>query len=135
MIANSQTVWNNFSERLNGHGENLANAVEHSIADGIKRAKTNTRERQTWKCQQNASFLVAGDAPKEFIVTRIQQSLICDFGEKPWQEIISHPLCKERDRALMLEVNTHEALGAEMVANAQRVFRGFRERLSQFSQC
>ena len=125
MISHSLPVWNNFSERLGMQGDALSHSIGESIGDGLRRAKCNTRDRQAWKCQQSRTFLVATDAPKDFLLTQIQRRLICDFGQRPWREIISHPLCKERDRFLVLEAKTQDRVTPDMVIAARRIFTVF----------
>ena len=125
MIANSQPVWSNFTDRLGPSGVELTHAIGVSVADSLKQAKSNTRDRQTWKSRQSRTFLVARDAPQDYHLTRLQRSLICDFGELAWREFVSRPLCKERDRILLLEAKTQAPVTKAMIADAQRILSVF----------
>ncbi len=125
MIANSQPVWSNFADRLGSGGVELTQAIGASIIDGLKESKSDTRERQAWKAQQTSTFLVVRDAPQDFLLTRLQSSLICDLREPRWQEFVAHPLCKERDRILLLEAKTQVPVTRAMSANARRILAVF----------
>lgn len=122
MISNSIPVWSNFSVRLGESGSALTQAVARSIEFGLTKARENTHERQTWITQQQNTFRVADDAPKQFHLTQYQLGLICDFGEKAWNDIVSHPLSRERDRVLLLDAMTQDLVTDDMAAAAQQVF-------------
>lgn len=125
MIAYSQPVWSNFADRLGSRGVELTQAIGSSIATGLEQSKADVRDRQAWKAQQTSTFLLAKDAPQSFHLTDLQMSLICDLGERPWREFVSHPLCKERDRILLLEAKTQVPITRAMATDARRIMAVF----------
>lgn len=122
MISNSIPVWSNFSAHLGDPGNTLMQSLARSIELGLIKARENTHERQSWITQQQHTFRVAKDAPKQFHLTQYQLSLICDFGEKAWNDFVSHPLSRERDRLLLLDAMTQDPVTDEMAMSAQQVF-------------
>ena len=125
MVSSSCPVWSNFSTRLGESGYALTETLSGSIEFGLSQAKENTLERQDWIARRRGTFRMAHDAPKPFDLTPYQFGLICDYGEEAWNEFVSHPLCRERDRVLLLEAMTQEEVSEERMASAQQVFTVF----------
>lgn len=116
MTANSSSVWSNFSARIGSDGAELLAALTNSIRVGLRKSHGDTLERQAWKSQQSQVFWVIDDAPKDYYLSAFQRTLICDFGQGEWTEFVALPLCRERDRVLVLEAKTHEPVSSEVRA-------------------
>lgn len=125
MIANSIIVWSNLDHRLGRDGSELQHALARSVSDQLETDRDDTRACQAWKSAQVSTFKVVDDAPRNFRLTSYQQALICDFGHHIWREFLSHPLCKERDRMLVLQVKTQAPVTSEMASAAEQVFSVF----------
>ncbi|MEC7290337.1 MAG: helix-turn-helix transcriptional regulator [Pseudomonadota bacterium] len=125
MIANSTPVWSNFSARLGTDGDRLLGALTDSIRVGLRDFHRDTIERQTWKSHQSSAFWVIGDAPREFSLSHYQRTLICDFGQGAWREFAALPLCRERDRVLVLEAKTQDPICQDVGRFVGKLFSVF----------
>ncbi|MEM6652219.1 MAG: helix-turn-helix transcriptional regulator [Pseudomonadota bacterium] len=125
MCANAVCVWDNFSERMGVHGADLRQAMDESMLTGLDQAREDTLARQAWQVAQSDLFQLHHDAPQSFFLTTYQRQLICDFGEPEWQDFMTYPVCKERDRVLMLSAKTQTPVSADMLASANKVVSVF----------
>lgn len=125
MISNSSLVWSNFKDILGEDGMQLHRALARSVEEMVRIDREDTRACQAWKSGQVSTFNVVHDAPTLFRLTSYQQALICDFRSEPWQTFLAHPLCRERDRMLVLEVKTQDRITQEMGDRAEQIFSVF----------
>ena len=125
MMQNSSMIWTNFDERFGRASDEVVRALQGSISIGIERALENTLELHRWRQSQDGSYQLAGDAPKPFFLTQYQRSIIKEFGEAPWSEIIVLRLARERERILVLEAKTQAQLTHGMIKDAHAVLSVF----------
>ncbi len=122
MLKNSSTVWDNFGERLGGHGHSLSLALEQTMAQALSRHKADAMACQTWKLCQREMFAMVSDAPQAFSLIAAERHVIADFSQEIWLEFVAYPLSVERDRSLVLIAKTHDRLTAPMRQAAEQLF-------------
>lgn len=125
MISNHTLIWDNFSERLGHRGEELNQFFGESLAIALAKSKSDTRTCQTWTTNQKQPFQMIAQAPSDFYLTRYQRQLVCAFGESEWTEFCAVPLCRERDRVLVLVAKTQSAVTKEMMAELNKTLAAF----------
>ncbi|MEL7540451.1 MAG: LuxR C-terminal-related transcriptional regulator [Pseudomonadota bacterium] len=125
MLGNHVTVWDNFTHALGLEGQQLSAAMENSLALALQQEKSDTQVCQRWKTQQRATFQMVTDAPADHYLTRHQKQLPCAFNQPEWRDLFFTPLCRERDRALMLVAMTQSVITPEMKTNITRAQETF----------
>lgn len=122
MQQNSSIVWSNFSACFGEQAGELSMALQDSVSTGLKRARANTLERQTWRLAKDGAYQLCADAPKAFFLTQYQKEIICDFGEPKWREFFVLPLSRERERVLVLEAKTQRPRSKALIEDVRTIF-------------
>ena len=117
MLSNHITVWNNFSDRLGADGDSLSAQMAQSLSIALQREKSDTQACQRWKPQQRSTFRMVADAPVEHFLSEYQRHLPREFGEPEWRDFVVTPLCRERDRTLVIAAKTFAVITPQI--NAQ----------------
>lgn len=125
MQSNHTLIWNNYSERIGRYGEELRHGLAESLSIALANSKSDTRACQAWKVQQTKIFQMIADAPTDFYLTQYQRQLPSAFGEPAWTEFCAYPLCKERDRTLVLIAKTQRWVSTTMIAALGKAFDVF----------
>lgn len=125
MLQNNSMIWTNFEDRFGSHGAEISKILQDSISIGLREARQNTLERQTWRLRQDQSYQLCADAPKTFYLTQYQRTIIRAFGEIEWREFVALPLSRERERVLVLEAKTQDVLSERTIGQARAVFSVF----------
>ena len=125
MQSNYALIWDNYSERIGRYGEELKLSLADSMSIALSRSRANTRECQGWKVEQRMAFQMIGEAPSDFYITQYQRRLLGAFGEREWTEFCAYPLCKERDRTLVLVAKTQSLVTSGMMAALRKMFEVF----------
>lgn len=122
MQVNQDSIWDNFSEILGAADSDLRNARIEALDRAIRQNRQNTMACQTWRTQQVETYRQIEDAPETFCLIEAERNLICDFDQPEWREFVSLPLCKERDRTLLLTAKAHSEVRCEQFGVICRVF-------------
>ncbi len=125
MMSNHVLVWDNYSKRIGTHGKALKMSLAESVSVALAESKSDTQACQEWKIQQTRAFQMIAEAPSDFYLTRYQRQLLAAFGEREWTEFCAYPLCKERDRTLVLVAKTQSEVSAPMIADLSKTFEVF----------
>jgi|GEM_PF-2856688 len=125
MLKNSTVVWSNFKQRFGQQAPKVSRLLQNSVSVGLKRARQNTLELQTWRLGLEKPYCVRADAPNLFFLTKYQRQIICDFGEREWSEFVAQPLSKERERVLVLEAKTQGLVSKRAFEDARTIFSVF----------
>ena len=127
MKSNHVLIWDNYSERMGRYGAELKHELAESLSVALSKSKSDTRACQAWKTQQTQIFQMIADAPADFYLTQYQRNLLSAFGEPEWTEFCAYPLCKERDRTLVLVAKTQRSVSNTMTTAVGKVFQVFSE--------
>ena len=125
MQANHVLIWDNYSDRLGAYGNALKLSLAESVSVALSKSKSDTRACQGWKMQQTRAFQMIAEAPSTFYLTEYQRQLLAAFGEREWTEFCAFPLCKERDRTLILVAKTQSEVSAQMISDLCKTFEVF----------
>lgn len=125
MLENTCPVWDNYSVSLATEAEALGQAMASSLNHALEVSRTDLIDCLDWKFQQTSLFLVVSQAPKDFHLSEHQRRLIEEFGHPAWQEFISYPVCRERDRVLFLTARTQSAVSQKMLRAAHQILDAF----------
>ena len=125
MQSNHVLIWDNYSERIGPYGQALKLSLAGSVSVALTKSKSDTQACQGWKIQQTQAFRIIAEAPSDFYLTEYQRQLLAVFGEREWSEFCAYPLCKERDRTLVLVAKTQDLVSARMVADLCKTFEVF----------
>jgi len=125
MCENSSVIWNNFDNTLGDKAIELTRLITESVRVGLDHKRRDTHERQTWRLSQDRPYRVSADAPKRYYLTEYQRALISDFGEPDWIDFFALSLCKERERMLVLEAKTQDAVSEQRATDARNILSVF----------
>lgn len=123
--ANHQFIWDNFEAHLGAASTQYREAFSEIMTDSLTRLKKNTMRCQLWKTQQIDVFRLAADAPEAFGLTQGQFNLPRAFAQRTWTEFIAGPLCKERDRTLLILAKTQAMVSDETCSAAGQTLSAF----------
>ena len=137
--ANHEIIWDNFEAQLGADGAAIRQAFVNTTWESLARAKKNTIRCQNWKMSQTDVFRIDKDAPEPFELTRLQFGLPRDFNQPSWTEFVSSPLCRERDRTLMILAKTQDVAspprciaGGQTVSVFASAYRSLHSRLEDY---
>jgi DNA-binding CsgD family transcriptional regulator len=125
MQANHVLIWDNYSDRIGAYGNALKLSLAESVSVALTKSKSDTQACQEWKIQQTQAFQMIAEAPSSFYLTEYQRQLLAAFGEREWTEFCAYPLCKERDRTLILVAKTQSKVSAPMISDLCKTFEVF----------
>lgn len=125
MRSNHALIWDNYSDRIGPYGNELKLALAESVSIALTKTKSDTQACQRWKTKQTGIFQMIAEAPSEFFLTQYQRQLLGAFGEREWNEFCAYPLCKERDRALVLVAKTQGLVSPTMITALRKMFEVF----------
>lgn len=125
MLENASPVWDNYAISLATDADTLSEAMASSLNDTLQTSKADLVECLHWKFQQSSMFLVISQAPHAFHLSEQQRQLIQQFGQPAWQEFISYPVCRERDRVLLITARTQSAVSQKMLRSAHQILDAF----------
>lgn len=125
MIFHDDYVWDNYENRLGDNGLELSQAMASTMMKALSRDKADTLECQAWKHAQTSPFAVHADAPRDFLLTRLQRHAPESVQAPIWSDFISFSICRERDCALFLTARTCEPISPHMLDVASKIMTAF----------
>lgn len=125
MLSHASLVWDNYSEQLGDQGIRLSQEMAGSLSYALRQDKGDTLDCQAWKLSQTDPFCVRTSAPHDFLLTRYQRHIVCDFGQPIWSEFVAFAICRERDCALVLTAKTHDEVTSAMSEAAFKIMNAF----------
>ena len=125
IAANDQFIWDNFEANMGGASAQFRDAFAEVMTDSLTRLRKNTLRCQMWKTRQTDAFRMAADAPEAFGLTQGQLNLPRAFAQPTWTEFVAAPLCKERDRTLLILAKTQSMVSEEMCLAAGQTLSAF----------
>jgi len=125
MQSNHVLIWDNYSDRIGSYSKALKLSLAGSVSVALTKSKSDTHACQGWKMQQTRAFQMIAEAPSNFYLTEYQRQLLAAFGEREWTEFCAYPLCKERDRTLVLVAKTQGLVSTSMIVDLRKTFDVF----------
>ena len=125
MLSNHGAVWNNFADTFGADGQSLSKEMEKSLSIALRREKTDTKACQRWKTQQQNPFQIVGDASTKHYLSDYQRQLPREFNQPVWQDFFAAPVCRERDRALLIIAKTQTPITGQIKTQISRALDTF----------
>lgn len=122
MRENLSPVWDNYENSLGSHADLLRADLLAIWQTILKSAIAETRPFFEWQFEQNGMMCATHNASPVF---ERQHSTIRAFQGAPWTEFLSHTLCRERDRILLLTAKTQAPMSQAMYETASVIFDTF----------
>lgn len=116
MLSNHGTVWNNYADVLGVDGGELSTRMDDSLTIALEHAKSDTQACQRRKTQQRTTFQMIADASTDYFLSDYQRTLPREFGQPEWRDFVVTPLCRERDRTLVITAKSHTEITLQMSA-------------------
>lgn len=121
MLKNFATIWDNYAQYFGRDSASLKDALAQSMSVALNEDGTNTKACQTWKIQRDGVFQIFNDAPERYLLSDLQRQILKDHDHRSWAEFFAIPICRERDRALILFAKTPKKVSAQHAAWISRM--------------
>ncbi len=122
MQENLSPVWDNYEESLGEKAEDLREALSASWRSILESDVVETRPFLEWQFEQ-IGMMRAGQVASPVFAR--QYHTITEFEEDAWTDFLSHTICRERDRILLLTAKTQAAMSEAMYESAAMIFDTF----------
>ncbi|GAB5455037.1 MAG: hypothetical protein Hens2KO_12660 [Henriciella sp.] len=122
MRENLSPVWDNYENSLGSHADLLRTELLSIWQTILKPAIAETRPFLEWQFEQEGMMCATHNASPVF---ERQHSAIRAFQDAPWTEFLSHTICRERDRILLLTAKTQAPMGQATYETASVIFDTF----------
>ena len=130
MLKNDATIWDNYAQYFGRDSASLKDVLAQSMSVALEEAGTNTKACQTWKMQRGGVFQIFKDAPEHYFLSDYRRQILQDYDQRTWSDFFAIPICRERDRALILFAKSpsnvsesHSHLIAHMLETTANAYR------------
>lgn len=122
MMDNLSPVWDNYELSVGSAAGALRDELSSTWATILKTDIATTRPFLEWQFEQGGMMCATHNASP---VLERQSKTIAAFGNGPWIEFLSHTICRERDRILLLTAKTQSPMSQAMYDTASVIFDAF----------
>ena len=122
MQENLSPVWDNYEESLGAGAGSLRDALASTWETILTSDVAETRPFLEWQFEQGGMMCATHNASPVF---ERQFGAINIFQDDPWTEFLSHTICRERDRILLLTAKTQSRMTQPMFESASLIFETF----------
>lgn len=122
MQENLSPVWDNYEDSVGSKADDLRAALGASWEAILKSDIAETRPFLEWQFAQGGMICATHNASPVF---ERQHRAISSVQDDPWTEFLSHTICRERDRVLLLTAKTQSAMSQAMYDSASVIFDTF----------
>lgn len=122
MRENLSPVWDNYENSLGSQADLLRAELLSIWQTILKPAIAETRPFLEWQFEQDGMMCATHNASPVF---ERQYSTIGAFQDASWTEFLSHTICRERDRILLLTAKTQAPMTQAMYETASVIFDTF----------
>lgn len=122
MQENMSPVWDNYEESLGPNAVRLREELKSIWTTILQSDLAQARPFLEWQFEQSGMMCASHVSSP---VYERQCLAIAEFSGDPWTEFLSHTICRERDRILLLTAKTQSRIPDAMHESAAMIFDTF----------